>query len=433
MAAQRPAGLVPALRGRAGVLPLRDASVDAAMAVLSVHHWDEETEDGVRELRRVARGPVVIVTFDVEVCSRMWLAAEYLPEVTATDRRTFHAAAAGRVARRSHACRALADPPRLLRLDIRIPLGSSGAGPRRADRRGDLRPREVGPWRPRAGDAGAGRRPGRRDVGGAPWASARSRVLRRGASGRDQRTGRRGASRVDQRTGRRGLSGGRGDQAGRGRGRRAAGGDSRRVVAGGLRGVGGGAGDRRAVGRGSGGRVARDDRGAARAGGGGCAGGAGGGGCGRGAGLDAGGRAGGRRGCGDRERVGGVLQRGGAVAGPGRWGRGRGDRGAVRRPGVVACGGRQRIDGGRVGRARAGGLRRGDGVGARRQRGRRALLRGVRLRAGRRGAGPRAERRHTAQAAAARQAGDRRTTLRGSAGAGSALGRSAGAGSGVRV
>jgi SAM-dependent methyltransferase len=89
MAAQRPAGLVPALRGRAGLLPLRDASLDAAMAVLSVHHWDEETEHGVRELRRVARGPVVIVTFDVEVCARMWLAADYLPEVTATDRRTF--------------------------------------------------------------------------------------------------------------------------------------------------------------------------------------------------------------------------------------------------------------------------------------------------------------------------------------------------------
>jgi SAM-dependent methyltransferase len=91
MAAQRPRELAPALRGRAGALPLRDASVDAAMAVLTVHHWDGEARAGVRELRRVARGPVVIVTFDVEVSSRMWLAAEYLPEVTATDRRTFPA------------------------------------------------------------------------------------------------------------------------------------------------------------------------------------------------------------------------------------------------------------------------------------------------------------------------------------------------------
>ena len=37
------------------------------MAILTVHHWDAEQERGVRELRRVARGPVVILTFDAEV------------------------------------------------------------------------------------------------------------------------------------------------------------------------------------------------------------------------------------------------------------------------------------------------------------------------------------------------------------------------------
>jgi SAM-dependent methyltransferase len=89
MARQRPDHLPPAIRAGAGRLPLRDGSVDAAMAVLSVHHWDDETEAGVRELRRVARGPVVIVTFEVEVSSRMWLAADYLPEVVETDRRSF--------------------------------------------------------------------------------------------------------------------------------------------------------------------------------------------------------------------------------------------------------------------------------------------------------------------------------------------------------
>jgi hypothetical protein len=41
-------------------LPLRNGSVDAAMSVLSVHHWDQGQERGVRELRRVATGPVVI-------------------------------------------------------------------------------------------------------------------------------------------------------------------------------------------------------------------------------------------------------------------------------------------------------------------------------------------------------------------------------------
>src|SRR6476660_1125879 len=55
MAAQRPPTIPPALRASAGELPLRDDSVDAAMALVTVHHWDDELERGVRELRRVAR------------------------------------------------------------------------------------------------------------------------------------------------------------------------------------------------------------------------------------------------------------------------------------------------------------------------------------------------------------------------------------------
>src|ERR1700742_1380764 len=89
MAAQRPAGLAPAIRATAGALPLRDASVDAAMAVLTVHPWDSEQERGVRELRRVARDSVVILTFDADVCARMWLVADYFPELAALDRRIF--------------------------------------------------------------------------------------------------------------------------------------------------------------------------------------------------------------------------------------------------------------------------------------------------------------------------------------------------------
>ncbi len=89
MAAQRPPGRPPAIRASAGALPLRDDSVDAAMAIVTVHHWDEEQRRGVAELRRVARGPVVILTFDPEVSARMWLPAEYLPEVAALDRRIF--------------------------------------------------------------------------------------------------------------------------------------------------------------------------------------------------------------------------------------------------------------------------------------------------------------------------------------------------------
>ena len=89
MAAQRPPGLAPAIRAAADDLPLRDDAVDAAMAVLTIHHWDAGLERGVRELRRVARGPVVIVTYDAAVSSAMWLTRDYLPENAAMHHRIF--------------------------------------------------------------------------------------------------------------------------------------------------------------------------------------------------------------------------------------------------------------------------------------------------------------------------------------------------------
>jgi SAM-dependent methyltransferase len=89
MAAQRPADLAPAIRAGARELPLRDQSVDGAMAILTVHHWDGDRERGVRELRRVARGPVVILTYDARVSEQMWLMSDYLPEVAALDRDIF--------------------------------------------------------------------------------------------------------------------------------------------------------------------------------------------------------------------------------------------------------------------------------------------------------------------------------------------------------
>jgi SAM-dependent methyltransferase len=91
MSAQRPRGLAPAIRASAGAIPLRDASVDAAMAILTLHHWDEDRERGVHELRRVARDYVVVLTYDAQVSGQMWLMSEYLPEIAALDRATFPA------------------------------------------------------------------------------------------------------------------------------------------------------------------------------------------------------------------------------------------------------------------------------------------------------------------------------------------------------
>jgi SAM-dependent methyltransferase len=89
MLSQRPAGAAPAVRAPAPWLPLRNGGVDAAMAVLTIHHWDDGLDAGLAELRRVASGPVVVVTYDAEVSSQMWLVQDYLPEVAALDRSTF--------------------------------------------------------------------------------------------------------------------------------------------------------------------------------------------------------------------------------------------------------------------------------------------------------------------------------------------------------
>lgn len=85
MAAQRPPHLTPAIRAWAAALPLHDGSVDAAMAVLSLHHWGDQRQQGVRELRRVSRGPIVVVTIDPAVSRQMWLMRDYLPEIADLD------------------------------------------------------------------------------------------------------------------------------------------------------------------------------------------------------------------------------------------------------------------------------------------------------------------------------------------------------------
>ena len=64
MRAQRPPGAAPAIIATAEALPLDDDSVDAAMASITVHHW-RPPEAGLAEMRRVARGPVVVFTFDL--------------------------------------------------------------------------------------------------------------------------------------------------------------------------------------------------------------------------------------------------------------------------------------------------------------------------------------------------------------------------------
>jgi SAM-dependent methyltransferase len=65
MRAQRPPGAAPAITARAEALPFDDGALDAAMACVTIHHW-EPPEAGLAELRRVARGPVVVFTFELD-------------------------------------------------------------------------------------------------------------------------------------------------------------------------------------------------------------------------------------------------------------------------------------------------------------------------------------------------------------------------------
>jgi SAM-dependent methyltransferase len=83
MIRQRPVGAAPAVQGVAEALPFPDQSFDAAMAVLTVHHWTDQRR-GLAELRRVARGPIVILTYD-PAFRGFWLADDYLPALTALD------------------------------------------------------------------------------------------------------------------------------------------------------------------------------------------------------------------------------------------------------------------------------------------------------------------------------------------------------------
>jgi SAM-dependent methyltransferase len=80
MISRRPAGSAPAVRAPAEALPFDDDSFDAAMAVLTVHHWPD-LDRGLEEMRRVARSRIVLVTFDPEPLRGLWLVRDYFPAI----------------------------------------------------------------------------------------------------------------------------------------------------------------------------------------------------------------------------------------------------------------------------------------------------------------------------------------------------------------
>ena len=86
MIAQR-ASAAPVVRAAAEALPFAPGSFDAAMAVLTIHHWGD-WRAGVAEMQRVTTSRVVFLTWDTEPGASFWL-LEYFPGILELDRRRF--------------------------------------------------------------------------------------------------------------------------------------------------------------------------------------------------------------------------------------------------------------------------------------------------------------------------------------------------------
>lgn len=87
MLGQRPLSAAPAVRAVAEALPFQDEAFDVVLAILTVHHWNDQRR-GLEECARVAHDRVVILTWDPDA-EGFWLVRDYFPEILAIDRRIF--------------------------------------------------------------------------------------------------------------------------------------------------------------------------------------------------------------------------------------------------------------------------------------------------------------------------------------------------------
>lgn len=83
MRAQRPSHLPEAIDATAEKLPFADQSLDASMATFTVHQWSD-LKAGLAEMRRVSRGPVLVLSCDPNELERSWL-FNYAPEMIAVE------------------------------------------------------------------------------------------------------------------------------------------------------------------------------------------------------------------------------------------------------------------------------------------------------------------------------------------------------------
>lgn len=80
MIEQRPPGAAPVVEAFAEDLPFDDDSFDAAMALITVHHWNDARR-GLAEMVRVARDRVLVLTFTPTPPTELWMARDYFPRI----------------------------------------------------------------------------------------------------------------------------------------------------------------------------------------------------------------------------------------------------------------------------------------------------------------------------------------------------------------
>jgi SAM-dependent methyltransferase len=87
MIAQRRRASGVVVQASAMALPFGDQAFEASMAILTVHHWPDR-ERGLAEMKRVTRGPCVILTWE-RPSDAFWLTSDYLPHFLEADRKIF--------------------------------------------------------------------------------------------------------------------------------------------------------------------------------------------------------------------------------------------------------------------------------------------------------------------------------------------------------
>ncbi len=83
MIAQRPGEAAPVVQAVAERLPFGDRQFDAALAVLTTHHWPD-ARAGLTEMARISRRQVIF-THNAAAFDDFWLITDYLPEFPRFD------------------------------------------------------------------------------------------------------------------------------------------------------------------------------------------------------------------------------------------------------------------------------------------------------------------------------------------------------------